>query len=83
MSWREFLLRQIGYQREQKNEWYKVREIAYCALVGSHQDPKKLPKNKENFIPLDGEKKRKGVSAEAKQKFIELYKKWQNERKHT
>jgi hypothetical protein len=83
MSWREFLLRQIGYQREQKNEWYKVREIAYCALVGSHQDPKKLPKNKENFIPLEGQKQKKGVSDDTKQKFIELYKKWQNERKHT
>jgi hypothetical protein len=83
MSWREFLLRQIGYQREQKTDWYKVREIAYCALVGSHQDPKKLPKNIESFIPLNGQKQKKGVSEDTKQKFLELYKKWQNERKHS
>ena len=40
----------------EKNEWYKVREIAYSALIGSHLDPKKLPKTKEKFMPLDGKK---------------------------
>lgn len=81
MSWREFLLRQIGYNREQKNEWFKVREIAYSALTGAHIDPKKLPKSKEDFIPLDGRRKNKKVSEETKEKFVEFYKKWQNERK--
>ena len=41
-----------------KNDWYKVREIAYASLIGSHSDPKKLPKTKNNFIPLDLEDKK-------------------------
>jgi hypothetical protein len=53
MTWAEFLIRQHAYHRIQKNEWYKVREIAYSSLIGSHIDPKKLPKSKEKFIPLD------------------------------
>ena len=53
MTWAEFLIRQHAYHRIQKNEWYKVREMAYASLIGSHIDPKKLPKSKEKFIPLD------------------------------
>ena len=53
MTWAEFLIRQHAYHRIQKNEWYKIREIAYASLIGSHIDPKKLPKSKEKFIPLD------------------------------
>lgn len=37
----------------QKDDWYKVREIAYSALIGSHIDPKKLPKSKDKFMELD------------------------------
>ena len=53
MTWAEFLIRQHAYHRIEKNEWYKIREIAYASLIGSHIDPKKLPKSKEKFIPLD------------------------------
>jgi hypothetical protein len=53
MTWAEFLIRQHAYNRIDKNEWYKVREIAYASLIGSHSDPKKLPNSKEKFIPLD------------------------------
>ena len=53
MTWSEFLIRQHAYHRIEKNEWYKIREIAYASLIGSHIDPKKLPKSKEKFIPLD------------------------------
>ena len=55
MTWAEFLIRQHAYHRIEKNEWYKIREIAYASLIGSHIDPKKLPKSKEKFIPLDGD----------------------------
>ena len=55
MTWAEFLIRQHAYHRMEKNEWYKVREMAYASLIGSHIDPKKLPKSKEKFIPLDSE----------------------------
>jgi hypothetical protein len=55
MTWAEFLIRQHAYHRIEKNEWYKIREIAYAALIGSHSDPNKLPKSKEKFMPLDGD----------------------------
>jgi len=57
MTWAEFCIRQHAYRRMDKSEWYKVREIAYAAIVGSHLDPKKLPKNQEAFMSLDGGKK--------------------------
>ena len=53
MTWAEFLIRQHAYHRIEKNKWYKVREMAYASLIGSHIDPKKLPKSKDKFIPLD------------------------------
>ena len=53
MTWAEFLIRQHAYKRMDKNSWYKVREIAYSALIGSHMDPKKLPKNKDLYMPLN------------------------------
>jgi len=53
MTWAEFCIRAHAFRRIDKNEWRKVREIAYSALIGSHIDPKKLPKTKNDFIPLD------------------------------
>jgi hypothetical protein len=53
MTWAEFCIRQHAYRRMDKDQWMKVREIAYSALVGSHLDPKKLPKTKNDFIKLD------------------------------
>jgi len=61
MTWAEFLIREHSYNRIEKSEWYKVREIAYASLIGSHVDPKKLPKSKDKFMPLDSEVS-KGVS---------------------
>ena len=61
MTWAEFLIRQHAYHRIEKNEWYKVREMAYASLIGSHIDPNKMPKSKEKFIPLE-DKAEKGLS---------------------
>jgi hypothetical protein len=81
MSWREFQLRLMGYKRHELNEWAKVREVAYCSLMGSHANPKKLPKTKEQFMPLDIDKPNKPKVAQwRKEQFLEAYKKWQNER---
>ena len=51
MTWREFHLRRIGFERSEKREWYKVREMGYAALIGGGVDPKKL--TKEKYMPLD------------------------------
>ena len=34
-----------------------VREVAYYSMIGSHLDPKKLPKNKQQFWSLGHERK--------------------------
>lgn len=68
MTWAEFQIRLFAYNRMQKNEWFKIRELAWASLVGSHQDPKKMPKSKEAFMPLDSKPKR-GVSDAQKEAF--------------
>ena len=40
----------------EKNEWYKVREIAHASLVGSHLNPKKIT-SKEKFMHLERKKR--------------------------
>jgi hypothetical protein len=80
MSWREFQLRSIGFQRKEKNDWIKVREIAYNCLIGSHLDPKKLPKTKERYMPLDNKEHPK-ISEKQKNMFINAFKNYLNERK--
>lgn len=37
----------------EKERWRKTRTIAFSALIGSHLDPKKLPKSEEHFLPLE------------------------------
>ena len=51
MTWREFQLRRKGYERQQMNEWRKVREIAYWSGAGSAFDPKKTKIDK--FMPFE------------------------------
>tara|TARA_R110000868_G_scaffold359172_1_gene621022 strand:+ start:259 stop:504 length:246 start_codon:yes stop_codon:yes gene_type:complete len=70
MTWAEFLIRQHAYHRIEKNEWYKVREMAYASLIGSHVDPKKLPKSKDKFIPLDNDVNNSNSISEAARKAI-------------
>ena len=55
MTWREFHLRKIGFERSEKREWYRTREVGYASLIGGGVDPKKL--TKEKYIPLDGPQK--------------------------
>jgi len=81
MSWREFQLRSHGFKRADKNQWVKVREIAYNSLIGSHLDPKKLPKTREKYLPLEAEQATKGVSNERKEMFLQAFKNYLNERK--
>ena len=71
MTFAEFQIRLFSYERVQLREWEKTRFIGWCAWVGSHQDPKKMPKTIEKFLPLDVNKQKKGVSDEMKQLFLE------------
>ena len=58
----------------QIREWEKVRFVAWSATIGSHQDPKKLPKNIEKFMPLNqGNTQVKKVSDEQKEAYLKVY----------
>ena len=57
MTWAEFKIRLHAYKRIEKKEWYKVREIAWASLIAPNANPKKLPKSKNAFIPLDSKRK--------------------------
>lgn len=57
MTWAEFRIRLFSYNRQQLSEWYKVREVAWNSLIGSHYNPKKLPRTKDLFMKLDSKKK--------------------------
>ena len=48
--------------------------MAWSSTIGSHQDPKKLPKNIEKFMPLNQEERQvKRVSDEQKAAYLIEY----------
>ncbi len=82
MTWAEFCIRQFAYRRMDRYSWIKVREIAYQALVGSHMNPKKLPRSKDKFMPLDDKKEKQLTEKqlEAMRKAQEVYRQEVNKR---
>ena len=56
MTWAEFQIRAFAYWRLEERNDLRAREIAWSSLIGSHYNPKKLPKTKEHFWTI-GEKK--------------------------
>lgn len=76
MSWAEFRIRQYGYNRRQKDEWFKIREIAYASYIAPSVDLKKIP-SKEQFMPLEG---KKGVSDKIKERMKEAVNKYKEEK---
>jgi tryptophan synthase beta subunit len=60
----------MGYKRAELNDWKKVREMSYYSLIGSHMNPKRLPKSIQKFMPLEGEKKEKTITDEQRNAFL-------------
>lgn len=56
MTWGEFCLRLHSYNRQKKNELYNLRFLAYNTIIANYQDPKKIPKTIEAFLPIDNKK---------------------------
>ena len=56
MTWAEFMIRLYAYNRQQKKEWYKVREICYQIYTSNWMDSKRKPVSKERYMPLEGTK---------------------------
>jgi hypothetical protein len=78
MTWAEFQIRLFAYKRMDLYDWQKLRELMWTSYIAPHQDPKKMAKRKEAFLPLDGEKQNKvGVSDETKAIFMKEFKKYQ------
>jgi len=78
MTWAEFQIRISAYKRQDLYEWQKLRELMWTCYIAPHQDPKKMIKRKEQFLPLNNDKKNTGgVSPEQKERFLLEYKKWQ------
>ena len=79
MTWAEFQIRLFAYKRKDLYEWRKLRELAWIIYISPHQDPKKMAKRKEVFLPLDGDRKSNGgVSPEQREAFLKEFKKYQD-----
>lgn len=49
MTWAEFQIRAFAYRRMQEKKELLAREVAWASLIGSHYNPKNLPKSKDKF----------------------------------
>lgn len=82
MTWAEFQIRLFAYKRQDLYKWEMMRELMWVTYIAPHQDPKKMAKRKEIFLPLNKDKKQSlGISQEHKEKFIEAYKNYLNQTK--
>ena len=71
MTWAEFQLRLIGFNKAELRHEYKLRRLAWITYIAPHQDPKKMRGLTENkWWRIGGDKKR-GVSEDAKALFLE------------
>lgn len=71
MSYYEFQLKSYAHYRMQKEKMYHTRLIAYYGMIGSHLDPKRLPKNIDSFMSIENEilKKSSNLDDETKELF--------------
>lgn len=56
MPWCEFLIKSYAYNRMQEEKLRHTRLVAYSAQIGSHLDPKKLPRSIDQFMKIGNEK---------------------------
>lgn len=78
MTWAEFQIRLSAYKRQDYYEWTKLRELMWTIYIAPHQDPKKMIKRKEKFLPLNNEKVSSGISDEMKKVFLKEVAKYNN-----
>ena len=83
MPWCEFLIKSYAYSRMQEEKLRHTRLIAYSAQIGSHLDPKKLPRTIDQFMPIGSEKSaRKSNKNVISDDMKELFKKRMQEYKN-
>jgi hypothetical protein len=68
MPWNEYLIKCFAWARMEREKWKHTRLIAYEAKIGSHLNPKSLPRSIEAYMPLgkDGKKRKSRVTPEMK-----------------
>jgi hypothetical protein len=72
MTFAEFQIRLFAWKRTEEREWEKVRILAWYAMTGSHQDPKKMPKSITQFMKLGIDKNKPSLSEAQKERFLEV-----------
>ena len=82
MTWAEFRLRLISFNRQQESEMYKLRRLAWITYIAPHQDPKKIRGMKEDVWWKIGKKQISRASEASKQKFLQEYKEYLKKTKH-
>ena len=81
MTWREFRLRTIGYQRQEKTKWYHTRILTHQIYLTIPE--KGTKKSIDRFWPLEDQQEertsQRQILIEAQRKVIEeaKSKKWQ------
>jgi hypothetical protein len=55
MTMAEFNIRLFSFNRQCERQDMLFREVAYYSMIGSHLNPKKLPKTKQQFWTLQSE----------------------------
>lgn len=53
----EFNIRLFAFKRISEREDMLFREVAYYSMIGSHLNPKKLPKTKQTFWSIGIDRK--------------------------
>jgi hypothetical protein len=56
MTMAEFNIRLFSFNRQREYNEMLFREVSYYSMIGSHLDPKKVPKSKQQFWTLPSEK---------------------------
>jgi len=83
MPWCEFLIKSYAYSRMQEEKLRHTRLIAYSAQIGSHLDPKKLPRSIDQFMRIGSEENSDNSDKNAKfDDMKELFKKRMQEYKN-
>jgi len=80
MTMAEFNIRLFSFKRQNESKELLIREVAYYSMVGSHLDPKKLPKSKQSFWRIGNENKPDTEKLSNLAKIIRLEKEKYNKR---
>lgn len=65
----EFNIRLFAFKRMSRDRELLFREVAYSSLIGSHYDPKKIPKSKQEYWRIGGEN---SIDLERKKQLAEM-----------